>query len=65
MANIHIDLYHDNKYSDMVYISCFFYPNEKYQYRGNLYNRDRKPIGDYACTDSVMLEQIFNYDFGD
>lgn len=35
---------------------CFFYPNVGI-YRGNLFNRDGKVIGDYWCNDSVELEK--------
>lgn len=39
---------------------CFFYPNDGI-YRGNLFNRDGKVIGDYWCNDSVELENRMKY----
>lgn len=36
--------------------SCTFYPNEGI-YRGNFYNKDGKPIGDYSSRDSVEMSK--------
>lgn len=37
---------------------CFFYP-ETGIYRGNLYNKSGKIIGDYSARDSVEIEKRF------
>ena len=58
---MHIDLWYEGE--KVVYADCFFYPNERI-YRGNLYNADGKPIGDYSCRDSVLIEKRFPGIFG-
>lgn len=58
-----IDMWYGDKISDVAYISCFFYDCDC-EYRGNLYNRFGKMIGDYSTKDSTEIEHRFNYDFG-
>lgn len=45
----------------------YFYPHGSfgYAYRGNIFNDTGKPIGDYACNDSVEIGKNFRIDFGD
>ena len=47
-----------------VAADCFFYPNEG-KYRGNVYNKDGRMIGDYTATDSVEIEKRFPGIFGE
>lgn len=42
---------------------CFFYPNEGI-YRGNLYDKEGRIIGDYSSHDSVEIERRFRGIFG-
>ena len=42
---------------------CYFYPNFG-MYRGNLYNRDGKIIGDFPGRDSTEIEKRFPGIFG-
>lgn len=58
-----IDLWYPGQ-EKAAYADCFFYPNDGI-YRGNLYNADGKPIGDYSCRDSVEIERRFPGIFGD
>ena len=50
----------DYWYNDhnIAYIDCFFYPSSC-EYRGNIYNKGGKAIGDYATKDSVEIEKRF------
>lgn len=47
-----------------VFADCFFYP-EDCVYRGNLYNADGRPIGDYSSKDSAEIEKRFPGIFGE
>lgn len=58
-----IDLWYPGQ-EEVVYADCFFYPNDG-EYRGNLYNADGKPIGDYSSKNSVEIERRFPGIFGD
>lgn len=53
---MHIDLWYANE--KIVSADCFFYPNDGV-YRGNLYNENGRPIGDYWATDSRAIEKRF------
>ena len=59
---MNIDYWYKNEKA--VAADCFFYPNECI-YRGNLYNKDGKIIGDYSSRDSVEIEKRFPWIFGD
>lgn len=47
----------------IAFVDCFFYPNDGL-YRGNIYNKDGKAIGDYAESDSTKIEKRFPGIFG-
>lgn len=60
-----LDLWYNNTPHEIDKIDILFYPNRG-EYRGNVYSSG-KIIGDYVCTDSVLLEKRFywlkfNYD---
>lgn len=42
---------------------AYFYPNAGI-YRGNLYNKDGKIIGDYSANSSIEIEKRFPGIFG-
>lgn len=52
-----IDMWYGNLVAEADKIDVSYYPNEGI-YRGNIY-KDRKIIGDYACSNSIMLEKAF------
>lgn len=52
-----IDMWYGNLVAEADKIDVSYHPNEGI-YRGNIY-KDRKIIGDYACSDSIMLEKAF------
>ena len=56
-----IDLWYKNE--KIASADCFFYPNECI-YRGNLYNKSGKTIGDYSSKDSTEIEKRFPGIFG-
>ncbi len=55
---INIDMWYGNSYTEADKIDVTFYPNDG-EYRGNIY-KEGKMIGDYACNDSVELENTFS-----
>ena len=59
---MNIDYWYKNERAAKA--DCFFYPNECI-YRGNLYNKDGKIIGDFSSRDSVEIEKRFPGIFGD
>ena len=52
-----IDIWY--KMEKPVFADCFFYPNEGI-YRGNLYNKNGRMIGDYSSTNSIEIEKRFS-----
>jgi len=52
-----IDLWYPGE--KVAYVSYTFYPNDVI-YRGNLYNADGKPIGDWSSRDSMEIERRFH-----
>lgn len=54
--------YKDDK--EIAAADCFFYPNSG-EYRGNVYNKDGRIIGDYIAKDSVEIEERFPGIFGE
>lgn len=54
--NVSIDMWYGDNYEEADKIDIFFYPGDGY--RGNIY-KDGKAIGDYAVSDSVLLEKLF------
>lgn len=61
---IKFDFWYNDTKKDIVYIDCLFYPNTG-EYRGNMYNKDLKIIGDYTTKNSSELEKMFPGIFGD
>ena len=57
-----IDLWYGDKISDVAFISCSFSDCDCI-YRGNLFDKDKRIIGDYSTHDSVEIEKQFNYQF--
>ena len=55
-----IDMWYDNKFSDIAAIDCFFSDCDCV-YRGNLYDANGKMIGDYSTTNSVEIERRFKF----
>lgn len=55
--------YGDGRNTDITFVDCFFYPNEGI-YRGNIYDKDLEPIGDFYSYDSVEIEKRFPGIFG-
>lgn len=53
---MNIDYWYNEK--EICFVDCFFYPNAC-EYRGNIYNKDGKAIGDYVATDSTEIEKRF------
>lgn len=47
----------------IAFVTCTFYPNEGI-YRGNMWDKDKKPIGDYSSKDSLEIEKRFPGIFG-
>lgn len=59
---LNIDFWYGDTLQDVKSIDCFF-SDVDCIYRGNMYNADRKIIGDYSCSDSVTIEEVFNVRF--
>lgn len=57
MATYNIDMWHGNKKEEADKIDIFF-SGLDCMYRGNIYKNGRI-IGDYFCSDSMMLEKLF------
>lgn len=55
--NLYVDMWFGNTPEEADKITISFYPNDC-EYRGNIY-KDGKIIGDYVCSDSLLLEKIF------
>ena len=49
---------------EVAFADCFFYPNEGL-YRGNLFDSNKKAIGDFTSNDSVEIEKRFPGIFGE
>ena len=59
-----IDFWYGNTREEIADVDCFFYPNVGV-YRGNVYDKDGKPIGDYEESDSCKIDDEFPGIFGD
>ena len=55
-----IDMWNNHKFREVKSFDSFFYPNDTI-YRGNLYNKNRQIIGDYATRDSLEIERRFKH----
>ena len=60
---MYIDYWYKGAHKDKYFADCFFYPNEGI-YRGNIYNKKGKMIGDYSSRDSLEIEKTFPGIFG-
>lgn len=49
---------------EIAFVDCFFYPNEGL-YRGNLFNSNKKAIGDFTSDNSAEIEKHFPGIFGE
>jgi len=49
---------------EIAFANVSFYPNEGI-YRGNVFNSDKKIIGDFTANDSVEIERRFPGIFGE
>lgn len=59
---ITLDFWYRNKLKDVASIDCFF-SDLDCVYRGNMYDKNRKMIGDYETADSLKIEETFNIKF--
>lgn len=64
-SDLIIDMWYDDEFNTRDYaVDCQFYPNDGV-YRGNIYRlSDGSIVGDYSCSDSVVIEKQLGYDFG-
>ena len=64
-SDLIIDMWYDDEFNTIDYaVDCQFYPNDGV-YRGNIYRlSDGRIVGDYSCSDSVVIEKQLGYDFG-
>ena len=51
-----IDLWYPGE--QIATADCFFYPNDG-EYRGDVYNAEGRPIGDYTSRNSIEIEKRF------
>lgn len=58
-----IDFWYGNTKKDIAAVDCFFYDNDCI-YRGNVYDKTGKAIGDYATRNSLEVEKAFPGIFG-
>ena len=62
-----IDYWYENgtkARKEVAFASVTFYPNEGL-YRGNLFNSNKKAVGDFTSDDSVEIEKHFPGIFGE
>ena len=57
-----IDLWYGNKIADVAKVDCYF-SDLDCEYRGNLYDKTGKIIGDYSTKNSCEIEKRFGYQF--
>jgi len=53
-----IDFWYGNTKKDIAYYDCYF-SDVDCIYRGNVYDKDRRPIGDFSGRNSVEIEKYF------
>ena len=58
-----IDFWYGNRKKDIAAADCFFYDNDC-EYRGSVYDKTGKAIGDYTTRDSLEVEKTFPGIFG-
>ena len=58
------DFWYGDSQKDVAFATCTFYPNNG-EYRGNLFDKNGRIIGDYTSRDSVEIERRFPGIFGD
>ena len=61
---IKFDFWYSDSKKDIAFVNVTFYPNEGL-YRGNLFNSNKKAIGDFTSDDSVEIEKHFPGIFGE
>ena len=54
-----MDFWYGFTKDDVKGVSLMFYPNEG-EYRGNLYDKNGKVIGDFTTDDSLEIEKVFD-----
>ena len=61
-----IDYWYGHSKRDVASIDIFFYPNDG-EYRGNLFDKNNKYIGDFTAKSSQEIERTFPklVNFGD
>ena len=52
------DFWYGDTVAEVTSISCFFNDLDC-EYRGNMYRKDGKCIGDFSATDSLEIEKYF------
>lgn len=57
-----LDFWYGDTLKDIARISCSF-SDIDCVYRGNMYNKEGKMIGDFSFNDSLEIEKIFNVSF--
>ena len=55
---MYIDFWYDNSKKDVAFISVYFSDIDCI-YRGNLYGKNRKIIGDFSTRNSADIEKAF------
>ena len=55
---MYLDFLYDHNISDVAKISCAFYGNEGI-YRGWMFDKEGRIIGDYSSDDSLKIESTF------
>ena len=55
---MHFDFWYKNTKKDVAFVSVFFSDLDSV-YRGNVYDSNKKCIGDFWANDSVSLEKAF------
>lgn len=58
-----IDYWYGNKKKAICFVDCFAYPNSGF-YAGNIYDKNKKAIGDFTSKDSLEIEKTFPGIFG-
>ena len=62
-SDLVIDMWYGDEFNKYDYdADATFYPNEGV-YRGNIYDKTGKRVGDYSCSDSVTLEKELGIEF--
>lgn len=60
---INFDFWYNNTLKDVCFVSVSF-SDADVIYRGNLYDKNKKIIGDFSCRNSCEIERTFPGIFG-